>query len=325
MARTPGTDDFADKLRSALARLNISRSQLAQAVGVDKSVATRWAAGDTRPSEHNLIALTRLLQGVAPDFVVTDWQLAPGPFAARLGLTPAVAVPSDDPFTALLAAQPAEVRASAAHRYAGLWAFVYGSVRGLPQLFVMAGEVRPEGREGLRIALVDEHIWAGEGPLVATEDLLYAPLAETRRRDSMVFLTLFGTPIGRAVLLDGIICTRPGRGAPLAIAAGRIVGFRIGDPVPDPHLAGRRLAALVTRIGELNRHGWDDQLTPWVRGLFSTPTSGTPQRRLLRLPVEDAVSMSDLDLGMYHGPSAERRHALAALRAPLLRSLTLAA
>ena len=50
--------DFATKFRLALEALNLSRARCAQALGVDKSVVTRWANGSALPTEHNLTRIT---------------------------------------------------------------------------------------------------------------------------------------------------------------------------------------------------------------------------------------------------------------------------
>src|SRR5476651_705121 len=50
--------DFARKFGLVLKACNLSRGRLAQAVGIDKSVVSRWASGVQAPTDHNLTLLT---------------------------------------------------------------------------------------------------------------------------------------------------------------------------------------------------------------------------------------------------------------------------
>jgi TolB-like protein len=85
--------DFADKLGLALKAFNLSRGRLAQTLGIDKSVVSRWASGVQAPSDHNLSLLTEALARHKADFSRGYWDLDTASLAARLGLAPAPAVP----------------------------------------------------------------------------------------------------------------------------------------------------------------------------------------------------------------------------------------
>jgi adenylate cyclase len=80
------TSDFGQKLGVVLKAINLSRSRLAQTVGVDKSVVSRWASGVQAPTDHNLSLLTEAINRHVPGFARVDWELASEAFAARLGL-----------------------------------------------------------------------------------------------------------------------------------------------------------------------------------------------------------------------------------------------
>jgi adenylate cyclase len=67
------TGDFAHKLGVVLKAINLSRGRLAQTVGVDKSVVSRWAAGVQAPSDHNLSLLTEAVARHRPGFERRDW------------------------------------------------------------------------------------------------------------------------------------------------------------------------------------------------------------------------------------------------------------
>src|SRR5262245_38187794 len=78
--------DFAHKFGLVLKACNLSRGQLAQAVGIDKSVVSRWASGVQRPTDNNLARLTEEVRRHRPGFARTDWELASLAFASHLGL-----------------------------------------------------------------------------------------------------------------------------------------------------------------------------------------------------------------------------------------------
>ena len=86
--------DFAHKFGIVLKACNISRGRLAQAVGIDKSVVSRWASGVQMPTDNNLSLLTETVGRHRPGFARADWELASQAFAARLGLE---ASPADTP------------------------------------------------------------------------------------------------------------------------------------------------------------------------------------------------------------------------------------
>lgn len=83
--------DFARKFGLVLKALNLSRGRLAQTVGIDKSVVSRWASGTQVPTDHNLSLLTEAIARYKPEFTRLDWELGDEAFAARLGIAPAAA------------------------------------------------------------------------------------------------------------------------------------------------------------------------------------------------------------------------------------------
>ena len=80
--------DFASKFGLVLKAFNLSRGRVAQVLGIDKSVVSRWASGVQAPSDHNLSLLTEAIARHKADFRRVDWDLAPAALAARLGLDP---------------------------------------------------------------------------------------------------------------------------------------------------------------------------------------------------------------------------------------------
>lgn len=87
--------DFSRKLAIALKALDLSRTRLAKLVGVDKSVASRWASGASVPSAGNLRALTDALKKLRPGLSLADWELGLDAFAARFGVSAPAAATED--------------------------------------------------------------------------------------------------------------------------------------------------------------------------------------------------------------------------------------
>ena len=71
-------------LGAVLKTFNLSRGRLAQTVGVDKSVVSRWASGVQVPSSHNLSLLTEAVVRHQSGFSRLDWDLDAESFANRL-------------------------------------------------------------------------------------------------------------------------------------------------------------------------------------------------------------------------------------------------
>jgi adenylate cyclase len=78
--------EFAHKFGLVLKACNLSRGRLAQTVGIDKSVVSRWASGVQAPTDHNLALLTEAVGRHRPGFSRADWELPSEAFATRLGL-----------------------------------------------------------------------------------------------------------------------------------------------------------------------------------------------------------------------------------------------
>lgn len=89
MAETSGIDDtFATRLNLALKALNFSRGQLASAVGVDKSLISRWLSGQVVPTSHNLARISDTIAKLKPGFNMTLWERPLSEFESFFGLVP---------------------------------------------------------------------------------------------------------------------------------------------------------------------------------------------------------------------------------------------
>lgn len=92
MAENTGNraDDFAARLALALKALNFSGTQLASAVGVNKSVVSRWLSGIAQPTSYNLARISETFARLKPGFNMTLWQKPRPEFEAFFGLVPAL-------------------------------------------------------------------------------------------------------------------------------------------------------------------------------------------------------------------------------------------
>lgn len=309
--------DFAAKLILALGRANLSRALLAREIGIDKSVVTRWAAGQVRPTEHNLLALTLAIAQRVPGFTLDDWKLSEAAFAARVGR---VGEPGSEVAAGLLGrarswTEPELERAHAT--YGGLWVFLYDSVR-VSRIFGMVCEIRM-GDGTLDVEVRDDENWHGRGPAFAMAGKLWLVLEEIERRDSFGFAIFWGTTRGRAEVLDGLAMVR--EFAPSAApGATHVAAYRLAGSVTGTAAAARWDAA-VARVGELNLDDWDGLLdADFVAGLRRGVTSsGTT----LRLGVESSLAINQFDLNAAEEPDGPRRATLAQLRHLFAGALTL--
>jgi adenylate cyclase len=78
--------DFAHKFGLVLKAGNLSRGRVAQAVGIDKSVVSRWASGVQAPTDHNLSLLTEAVARHIKGFTRVDWDLDSVAFTLRIGV-----------------------------------------------------------------------------------------------------------------------------------------------------------------------------------------------------------------------------------------------
>ncbi|WP_270937536.1 hypothetical protein [Falsiroseomonas oryzae] len=309
MTRGAEVEAFAAKLRLAMRRGNLSSVQLAQGVGVDKSVVTRWLSGALRPADHSLATLSALLARHVAGFCRDDWDLAEAAFAARLGVAlprPAAASPPLHEILAPLLHGAAADHAATA--YPGLWASLFGSMRGRGRLFGYAGRIQAvPGCPALRFDVGDSELFFAPGALIAFGPRLYGMRQVAGRPDSIALSVLTGVATGRAVILDGFAVTRDS-GPEGAAAAAPVLHFRLSHSLDDALFdAARR------RAGELNLEGWEAHLPQPLLDHFRPHLLPPPAPAVLRRPMAESWATQTEDL---HDPVlANRREALEAVHA----------
>jgi transcriptional regulator with XRE-family HTH domain len=265
MPRGPEISDFAEKLRLALSKANLSRAQLAQAVGVDKSVVARWLNGALHPSDHTLTMLTAALGKAVEGFSRADFDLARSDFAVRLGMRTEAAATGAHPSRVPIlpgdalndvAARMGEAIDEADRTYSGLWLFVHPSERdqeGRLRIRASAGRImRPKAGTLLEVELGALDVVHARGvALVIQGDLHFLMTADRRMDVTILSCAWYGVNFGRALVLDGLVLSRDRLGE-MAIATYRGIGFRVSDATDDA-----AFAAILRRnfeLGDLQDH-----------------------------------------------------------------------
>lgn len=313
MARSPDIPDFAAKLSLVLDRLNWSRAQLAQRVGVDKSVAQRWAGGQMVPGGTSLVALTAAIQSALPEFTRADWRLPTDRFAAHLGVANPAPAATPEAVAALFphaTALSENVLESAVERYAGLWLLMHASVQApeKPGVVGYLASVAPAGRTLWTEVQGSLHgTWRAAGPVFALHKLVYLALEDRVQGDSLAFCVLTGVNWGKAMILDGVASSAASslRGP---VAATRMVGIRLDD-APAPPWQGDALRRLV----RLNAEGLAARLPEALAARFRLPGFDGERSMVLTVGAGDSLACDAQEI--CQGLAPEGAAAVAAVRA----------
>jgi len=307
MPRSPEIEQFADKLRLTLDRLSLSRVQLAQSAGVDKSVAARWASGRVRPGEQSIVRLTELMRRHISNFSRAEWNLPLAEFASRLGL-PLRPMPEIPALTSsVLDPTTQDILARAAQRFAGLWLLTHSSFTGLRHIYEFVAELRPE-RSGLSLEIADPS-YRAHGTGVVGEGKLCLLAEATTHAHWPCFFIYNGVQLWRALVLDGILLSW-GRDVSRAPVAMRTIGFRLGPLEPDPETASRRFDAALAILGEYFEDDRLQQVLPeWIADqLLEMPRD--PSYGALRLPMEHSQAVDERTLMTSETADGPRKRAL---------------
>lgn len=197
-------EDFAGRLRLALKQANISPAALGAAVGVDKSVVSRWIAGRVRPTQHNLARIAGVLAQGLPGFTVLAFE-APAPdFRALVqpvageGAMPGQCLPI--PFGLLDAARRETGRRGV--EYFGSYLMYYRAFSQPDRIARMALMLRPA--DGLIEARYGADGFAFQGWALLMLNRMYVVLAE-ERFEAMAFLVLNAGQQPKARFITGIL------------------------------------------------------------------------------------------------------------------------
>ena len=317
MPRSCEIDRFGEKLGLMRDRLSLSRVQLAQAAGVDKSVAARWISGRVRPSDQSIVRLTDLVRRQITGFSRSDWDLTVADFATRLGMSApqqpnqadAAWLPEFDENVAL---------------YGGLWLLTHSSFTGMRRLFGFLLDLQAaDGSLGFELG--DGFGYRARGAVVIDQGklCLHGQAVMHPHQVWPIYLVLNGVQIYRAAVIDGLMlswCRDIGR-TPTVL---RTIGWRLAPHAPDPAAARRRFEAAAAHIAGENQAGrLQDHLPEWVRAeIFDMPSP--PVHGALRVPPERSLAVEEMTLGLVEpadGPRRQVLSALDALFAPVLKTV----
>jgi transcriptional regulator with XRE-family HTH domain len=320
MPRSPEIDRFPDKLKIMLDRLSLSRVQLAQLAGVDKSVSGRWVSGRARPGERSIVRLTGILRREIPDFSRDEWHLPAVEFAVRLGLPvryPATSPTGveDDP------AAPAEdVLIKAAQRYAGLWLLTHSSFTGLRHIYAFLAELRLH-QASLGFEMADPAGYRAHGTALTAEGKLRLLAESTSHAQWPCFFIFNGVQLWRAVILDGLVLSW-GRDASRAPIAMRTIGLRLGPDEPDAAAARRRFDKSLAILDQYYAEDRLQRALPaWVAAeLLEMPRD--PSSGALRVPMEQSQAIDETTLNLYEPADGPRRLALQVVQGLFQGALT---
>lgn len=203
-------EDFAGRLRLALKQANISPAALGAAVGVDKSVVSRWIAGRVRPTQHNLARIAAVLAQSLPGFTVLAFE-APAPDFRALVQPPAPATADASeslsiPFGLLDAARRETGRRGV--EYFGSYLMYYRAFSQPDRIARMALMLRPQ--DGLIEARYGADGFAFQGWALLMLNRMYVVLAE-ERFEAMAFLVLNAGQQPKARFITGVL-TGPAEG-----------------------------------------------------------------------------------------------------------------
>ena len=307
MPRSPTIEQFTEKLNLMCDRLSLSRVHLAQAVGVDKSVAARWTSGRVRPGEQSIVRLTELVRRQVAEFSRSDWSLPLGEFALCLG------VKLGRPPLAADAAWTSEFAESVA-LYGGLWLLIHGSFTGMRRLFAFLLDLHGENGN-FSFDLGDGFGYRAHGA-VSVADGKLCLLGQAVMHPQQVwpiYLILNGVQIYRAAVLDGLLlswCRDIGH-TPTAL---RAICWRLAPHAVSSLAARQRLEKAAAHIVNENQAGRIHVHLPrWLATeIFDMPPD--PMRGALRVPMERSLAVEEMTLSLVEPSGGRRRQLLRELQ-----------
>lgn len=239
---------FAAKLDLALKSLSLSRGRLAAALGVNKSVVSRWSSGATSPAAFNLEYLTSFIATRRPGFTLLDWDRELSGFAQLF--PPAPAPPAaqnagvlDAVFAPVLEAARQTIPKSMAP-YEGFWRSTQPAPGRPPRFISLYGLIR-RGENGLMEFRGGCAGLLCEGWLLPAEGKLFALLMDGWGHTPLMMI-LNTVSLPRATRLDGLCLTTLMDSNRTPIAS-PIVFERLGDLTGDTAADEETFNALKTR------------------------------------------------------------------------------
>lgn len=225
--------DFAEKLNLVMKRLSLSRGGLASAVGVDKSVAGRWASGKVKPSAHNIARLSQYVGEHIAGFTMLDWDRDAESFQALIQSERSKSAASKSILPLLpekLAREAAFAAAERTKAYEGIWRTTRPS-SDLPGQFLHDISIVRRDEDGVLHFRSGVEGFFYEGSTVMVQQQLYYFAADDAF-GAISFGILNGVPRQKAEVIEGVILTTL-RDAGASPAASGLIMERIADLTGD--------------------------------------------------------------------------------------------
>jgi transcriptional regulator with XRE-family HTH domain len=234
------TGRFGERLNLALKTVNLSPAGLGAAVGVDKSVVSRWLAGKVRPSGHNLTRIAIEIARQRPGFTTLAFDGPDEAFVQALNLAAPLAAPlaAAAPDTSALPVPYGLVNTSRnevlrrGDEYFGHYDAYYWSFTQPGRIARLAVLLRPA------LGLIEMRYGARgfefRGWALLLQNRLYVQLAEMRH-DAMLYMVTNAGQQPQARLITGIILG-PSDGNLMPTASGLVLaraGGISGRPEAD--------------------------------------------------------------------------------------------
>lgn len=201
-------DDFGARLKLTLKIISLSPAALASAVGVDKSVVSRWLSGKVVPSGHNLSRVSTEIARRRPGFSTLSFEAPAEDFRVAIGLTAPAANQQRAPDPNMLPI-PYELIDDSRHEvarrgdeYFGHYDLYYWSFTQPGRIVRMAVMLRPA--LGLIEARYGAKGFEFRGWALLLLNRLYFQLAELRH-EAMLFMVTNAGQQPNAALISGII------------------------------------------------------------------------------------------------------------------------
>ncbi len=250
--------EFAPRFSLALQAMGLSRGRAASQLNVDKSLVSRWASGSVRPSEHNLVGITKLIADQIVGFTMLDWQRDLQSFAALFNIelpasVSAIGEVEAPPPKLLLGclehAQRETVRKAPV--YCGFWRSTRPSAIMPGKLFYGYGIFRSAPNGFLEVRVGSSGL-SFDGWGFVSDGNLFAFLSDSEGCTPLFFI-FKGIPLPKAMLLDGLLML-PGLDSARTPSAVPVIIERIGDLTGDTDADEATYAELLQRASSADEH-----------------------------------------------------------------------
>lgn len=265
--------DFPARLALALKALNLSPGAFGAAVGVDKSVMSRWLAGKVRPSSHNLSRIAGEIARHRPGFSLLVFEGPMEAYAAFVAGQPTGAPasaprpPERSPPVGVSTARPAapigqttsrpihfhslamsdHEAALSGEAYLGMFAMFRHRAIDSRRLHIELIHVFRDA-ERLSFRMADGNL-QHSGPALLMKRQLYLLGESDSREDGLMFILLNGVGGVRAMAQNGIM-TSVAVDRFFTPYTQRVLMVRIADPSGDEPRDAARFDGMVSRLFE---------------------------------------------------------------------------